>query len=184
LAMQRSRFGRPILTGATGIPATPTLHRWSDEGSAILTTDSEGRYRFKTIKPAAYLVGPNFIRPAHIHFQVSDRQDRLLMYVENDPHNDKDTFLNSIGSLKERLITKLLDPLQSSSRTQKWRSSTSFCAKGSLERLRFVVDHAFTRVTACTLALSPIRDTHSELSHWRARARARFPKTLNQQLRV
>ena len=82
------------------------------EGSAILTTDSEGRYRFKTIKPAAYPVGPNFIRPAHIHFQVSGRQDRLVtqMYFENDPYNDKDPFLNDVGSLKERLITKLLDP--------------------------------------------------------------------------
>jgi protocatechuate 3,4-dioxygenase, beta subunit len=82
------------------------------EGSAILTTDSEGRYRFKTIKPAAYPVGPNLVRPAHIHFQVSGRQDRLVtqMYFENDPHNDKDPFLNSVGSSKERLITKLLDP--------------------------------------------------------------------------
>ena len=82
------------------------------EGSAILTTDSEGRYRFKTIKPAAYPVGPNFIRPAHIHFQVSGKQDRLVtqMYFEKDPHNDKDPFLNSVGRLKERLITKLLDP--------------------------------------------------------------------------
>ena len=82
------------------------------EGSAILTTDSEGRYRFKTIKPAAYPAGPNFIRPAHIHFQVSGRQDRLVtqMYFENDPHNDKDPFLNSVGGLKGRLITKLVDP--------------------------------------------------------------------------
>ena len=32
------------------------------------------------------------------------------MYFEKDPHNDKDPFLNSVGSLKERLITKLLDP--------------------------------------------------------------------------
>src|SRR5258708_32638846 len=29
------------------------------EGAAVLTTDSEGRYRFKTIKPAAYPAGPN-----------------------------------------------------------------------------------------------------------------------------
>jgi protocatechuate 3,4-dioxygenase, beta subunit len=81
------------------------------EGSAVLTTDSEGRYRFKTIKPAAYPVGRNLIRPAHIHFQVSGRQDRLVtqMYFENDPHNDKDPFLNSAGR-KNLLITKLLDP--------------------------------------------------------------------------
>jgi len=79
-------------------------------GSAVLATDGEGRYRFKTIKPAAYPAGPDLIRPAHIHFQVSGRQDRLVtqMYFENDPYNDKDPFLNSAGR-KEILITKLLD---------------------------------------------------------------------------
>src|SRR5260370_16643739 len=48
------------------------------EGSAVLTTDSEGRYRFKTIKPAAYPAGPNRMRPAHIHFQVSAPQDKIV----------------------------------------------------------------------------------------------------------
>jgi protocatechuate 3,4-dioxygenase beta subunit len=81
------------------------------EGAAVLTTDSEGRYHFKTIKPAAYPAGPNLIRPAHIHFQVSGRQDRLVtqMYFENDPYNATDPFLNSAGR-KELLVTKLLAP--------------------------------------------------------------------------
>jgi protocatechuate 3,4-dioxygenase, beta subunit len=81
------------------------------EGSAVLATDSEGRYRFKTIKPAAYPAGPNQMRPAHIHFQVSGRQDRLVtqMYFENDPYNDSDPYLNSAGR-KALLITKLLEP--------------------------------------------------------------------------
>ena len=48
------------------------------EGSAVLTTDSQGRYRFKTIKPAAYPAGPDRMRPAHIHFQVSGRQDKIV----------------------------------------------------------------------------------------------------------
>ena len=80
------------------------------EGFAALETDAEGRYRFKTIKPGAYPAGPDLIRPAHIHFQVSGRQDRLVtqMYFEGDPHNDKDPFLNSAGR-KDLLITKLLD---------------------------------------------------------------------------
>jgi protocatechuate 3,4-dioxygenase, beta subunit len=81
------------------------------EGSAVMATDSQGRYRFKTIKPAAYPAGPDLIRPAHIHFQVTGRQDRLVtqMYFENDPYNESDPFLNSAGR-KELLITKLLDP--------------------------------------------------------------------------
>jgi protocatechuate 3,4-dioxygenase, beta subunit len=81
------------------------------EGAAILTTDSEGRYRFKTIKPAAYPTGPNTMRPAHIHFQVTGRQDRLVtqMYFEGDPYNEVDPFLNSAGR-KELLITRLQSP--------------------------------------------------------------------------
>jgi protocatechuate 3,4-dioxygenase beta subunit len=81
------------------------------EGSAILSTDSDGRYRFKTIKPAAYPTGPNTTRPAHIHFQVSGRQDRLVtqMYFEGDPYNEADPFLKSAGR-KELLIAKLLPP--------------------------------------------------------------------------
>ena len=80
-------------------------------GSAVMATDSQGRYRFKTIKPAGYPAGPVLIRPAHIHFQVSGRHDRLVtqMYFENDPYNEKDPILNSAGR-KELLITRLLDP--------------------------------------------------------------------------
>ena len=81
------------------------------EGSAVLTTDTNGQYRFKTIKPAGYPTGPNTMRPAHIHFQVSGRQDRLVtqMYFEGDPYNETDPFLNSAGR-KELLIKPLLDP--------------------------------------------------------------------------
>ena len=81
------------------------------EGSATLVTDVEGRYRFTTIKPAAYPAGPNMMRPAHIHFQVSGKQDRLVtqMYFEGDRYNSTDPFLNSAGR-KELLITKILDP--------------------------------------------------------------------------
>jgi protocatechuate 3,4-dioxygenase beta subunit len=84
------------------------------EGSAALTTDSEGRYRFKTIKPGAYPAGPNRMRPAHIHFQVSGRQDKIVtqMYFEDDPYNKTDPFLNSVGGAErqELLVKKLLPP--------------------------------------------------------------------------
>jgi protocatechuate 3,4-dioxygenase beta subunit len=82
------------------------------DGSAVLTTDAEGRYRFKTIKPAAYPAGPNRMRPAHIHFQVSGRQDKIVtqMYFEGDPYNDTDPFLNSVGRAERQalLVRKLL----------------------------------------------------------------------------
>ena len=80
------------------------------EGSVVLTTDQEGRYRFKTIRPAGYPAGPNRMRPAHIHFQISGRQDRLVtqMYFEGDPYNDTDRFLLTALEQKEMLIAKLL----------------------------------------------------------------------------
>ena len=82
------------------------------EGSAILTTDHDGRYRFKTIKPAAYPAGPDRMRPAHIHFQVSGRQDRLVtqMYFEGDPYIATDRFLETALEQKELLITRLMPP--------------------------------------------------------------------------
>jgi protocatechuate 3,4-dioxygenase beta subunit len=78
------------------------------DGCAVFTSDSEGRYRFKTI---AYPAGPNLIRPSHIHFQVTGRQDRLVtqMYFEGDPYNATDPFLNS-APVKNILMTKMLDP--------------------------------------------------------------------------
>ena len=84
------------------------------EGSAVLTTDSEGQYRFKTIKPVAYPAGPNRMRPAHIHFQVSGRQEKIVtqMYFEDDPYNKTDPFLNSAGEAgrQELLVRRLLEP--------------------------------------------------------------------------
>ena len=82
------------------------------QGSAILTTDHDGRYRFKTIKPAAYPAGPDRMRPAHIHFQVSGQQDRLVtqMYFEGDPYNATDRFLQTALERKDLLITRLMPP--------------------------------------------------------------------------
>src|SRR5258705_691518 len=82
------------------------------EGSALLTTDNDGRYRFKTIKPAAYPAGPDRMRPAHIHFQVSGQQDRLVtqMYFDGDPYNATDRFLQTALEQKDLLITRLMPP--------------------------------------------------------------------------
>ena len=83
------------------------------DGTALLTTDASGRYGFKTIKPAAYPTGPTTMRPAHIHFQVTGRQDRLVtqMYFAGDPYNATDPFLNSVPApRKDLLIVKLQDP--------------------------------------------------------------------------
>src|SRR5207302_7425815 len=93
------------------------------EGSAILMTDPDGRYRFKTIKPAAYPAGPNRMRPAHIHFQVSGRQDKIItqMYFADDPYNKTDPFLKSVGGQErqERMAITLTSRREDS--VWRWR---------------------------------------------------------------
>jgi protocatechuate 3,4-dioxygenase, beta subunit len=82
------------------------------EGFAVLTTDAEGRYRFKTVKPAGYPAGPDRMRPPHIHFDVTGKSNRLVtqMYFAGEPWNDKDPFLQGAGPNKERLIVPLARP--------------------------------------------------------------------------
>ena len=82
------------------------------DGFAVQTTDAEGRYKFKTIKPGAYPTGiENWWRPAHVHFDVTGRIDKLVtqMYFEGDPLNEKDRLLQSTPGM-ERLIVKLQPP--------------------------------------------------------------------------
>ena len=58
------------------------------QGSAVLITDSEGRYRFRTIRPGIYAFGGT-PRPRHIHFDISSRQARLTtqMYFPGEKEN-------------------------------------------------------------------------------------------------
>ena len=82
------------------------------EGFAVLTTDAEGRYRMKTIKPGAYPAGPDRMRPPHIHFEVTGQSNRLVtqLYFAGEPLNDTDPFLQGVGPNKERLIVPLGPP--------------------------------------------------------------------------
>ncbi len=83
------------------------------EGFGVQTTDSEGRFRFKTIKPGPYPTGvEGWTRPPHIHFDVSGREDRLVtqMYFPGEALNEKDQLLQRIRR-KESVIAKLLPPI-------------------------------------------------------------------------
>lgn len=61
------------------------------QGIGIAYTDKEGRYGFKTIKPAAYpldALGEEGWRAQHIHFKVAPGESNELitqMYFEGDP---------------------------------------------------------------------------------------------------
>jgi protocatechuate 3,4-dioxygenase beta subunit len=71
-------------------------------GAGRCLTDSEGRYRFVTVKPGAYPWGnhENAWRPAHIHFSLFGRTfaDRLVtqMYFPGDPLFEHDPIFNSV----------------------------------------------------------------------------------------
>ncbi len=93
------RYAHPNDTSS--VPLDENFH-----GFAVTTTDTEGRYAFKTVRPAAYAVAPGHWRPAHIHFSVTGELERLVtqMYFKGEPHNDSDTWLNSAGG-KDLLIT-------------------------------------------------------------------------------
>lgn len=58
------------------------------QGSAVLVTDSEGRYRFRTVRPGIYAFG-GVPRPRHIHFDISSRRARLTtqMYFPGEKEN-------------------------------------------------------------------------------------------------
>ncbi len=103
-ANTHGRYTHPADTNTT--PLDPNF-----EGFGVQITDDEGRYRFKTIKPGAYPVGENWIRPPHIHFDVSGRTGRVLtqMYFENEPLNDVDRLLLSARN-QQALIAKYQPP--------------------------------------------------------------------------
>jgi protocatechuate 3,4-dioxygenase beta subunit len=84
------------------------------EGFAVLKSDdAEGRYKFKTIKPGSYPVGPGIVRPPHIHFRLSGHDDELVtqLYFDGEPLNERDQFLQSVPpDQRVLLIAKLLPP--------------------------------------------------------------------------
>lgn len=78
------------------------------QGYGRFTTDADGRYRFRTIKPVPY---PG--RAPHIHVAISGPDFEPLvtqMYVEGAPENHWDFLLNSIRDPKLRQL--LLVPFE------------------------------------------------------------------------
>ena len=79
-------------------------------GAGRCLTDSEGRYRFVTVKPGAYpwQNHVNAWRPAHVHFSLFGRQlaGRLVtqMYFPGDPLMRFDPILNSIPDPRGRKL--------------------------------------------------------------------------------
>jgi protocatechuate 3,4-dioxygenase beta subunit len=105
-ANTHGRYAHP--TDINPAPLDPNF-----QGFGVQTTDAEGRYRFKTIRPGAYPinpVNPSNVRPPHIHFDVTGLKDRLVtqMYFPDEPLNEQDVLFRELGSSKDAAVGKIL----------------------------------------------------------------------------
>jgi protocatechuate 3,4-dioxygenase beta subunit len=93
-------------------------------------TDSEGRYRFVTVKPGAYPWGnhPNAWRPPHIHFSLFGRAfaQRLVtqMYFPGDPLLESDPILGSVRDAEAR--ARLISQFDWGTTEESWALGYSF----------------------------------------------------------
>lgn len=90
-------------------PLDPNFQYWGYD-----TTDKEGRYSFKTVKPGSYPAGLFWIRPSHVHFKVYQRGSPVLttqMYFAGDPYLEKDRIFRAIpASERPRVIVEMERP--------------------------------------------------------------------------
>lgn len=74
------------------------------QGFGAVTTNAQGRYRFRTLRPAGY--GSMFFRrPPHIHFKVLIHGRPVLttqMYFADGEGNDRDGILNGVDGAAAR----------------------------------------------------------------------------------
>ena len=73
------------------------------QGFGRVTVGADGRYRFRTIRPAPYSG-----RAPHIHVKVKLAGRELLttqLYVAGDPHNERDFLWRHLGEEGQRAVT-------------------------------------------------------------------------------
>jgi protocatechuate 3,4-dioxygenase beta subunit len=99
----------------TPVPIDPNF-----DGFAVLKTDQQGRYQFRTIKPGGYRTPHGDIRPPHIHFMVDFGADRLItqLYFAGEPGNATDRWLQAAPQ-PDLLIVALEDCASGSSSASK-----------------------------------------------------------------
>lgn len=80
------------------------------QGAGHDKTDGDGRYRFRTIKPAPYGTG-DLERTAHIHFLVvppGGGEWVSQMYFTGEPRNPTDFLLKEVTTGRDRLIRDMV----------------------------------------------------------------------------
>lgn len=87
----------------SGAPLDPGF-----QGAALIRADAEGRYRFRTVKPAPYAD-----RAPHIHFDVKGKNRRLItqMFLPGEALNTDDNLYKGLGTAALRSkVTAIAQP--------------------------------------------------------------------------
>ena len=94
-----------------GDHANPAALDPNFQGFARLSTDRDGQFKFRTIKPSAYNT-PIGMRTPHIHFDIAGRAERLVtqMYFPGEALNEKDFLLRN-ASPRESVIAEAAERL-------------------------------------------------------------------------
>ncbi len=85
----------------------PNFQYW---GKAV--TDSQGKYRFRTIIPGAYPADVGWIRPPHIHFKISRLGYKELitqMYFAGQDLNGQDLILQDLSDEEQKKVVVQLN---------------------------------------------------------------------------
>jgi len=84
-------------------PLDPDFQGW-----AVIYSDMDGRYRFKTVKPGAYPATKTWTRPPHIHLKVAGKNCRTLttqLYFPDEPLNKTDLLLRNKSIEEQSAMT-------------------------------------------------------------------------------
>jgi protocatechuate 3,4-dioxygenase beta subunit len=94
-----------------GDRANPAALDPNFQGFARLSTDRDGQFKFRSIKPKDYDT-PIGRRTPHIHFSIDGRAERLVtqMYFPGEPLNESD-FLLKNADPKQSVIAEAVDRL-------------------------------------------------------------------------
>ena len=99
-ANTHGRYRHP--SDSSKAPLDPHFQGW-----AVVPTGPHGNFRFKTIFPGTYKVGPKWTRPPHIHFKIAKSGYSELvtqMYFPENPLNDVDHLLQRKGKEEQLLM--------------------------------------------------------------------------------
>ncbi len=100
-------------------PLDPDFQGW-----AIVSTDQNGEYRCRTIRPGAYPVSDEWTRPPHIHFKVSQRgyhEITTQMYFEDEPLNTPDRLLKALTVDQQQAVIARAQSIEDAEATALFR---------------------------------------------------------------